>query len=351
MRFIDLARHGGCSHKAPASELKGLLGSLREKFGSDLFQSLASDFPDTGTFFVGELELQSTIDIVLPMVHSPSHFGEIALIHSISDLHAAFAKPMFVLCSLGVPKSLKVDHPTIQDMLGAAARQVQSEGAVLIGGHTMAEQEDLYLGFACIGQSLTRKTVPARKGDCILLTKKLGTSIATLRWKSEEANENQHADVLVGMRTSNKFASEIFSRHSISACTDVTGYGLLGHLHNILNKCGVAAQLNAEKLPIYDSVRSVDFPEQSRLYWSNREYASTFARVPDKMSGSLERSLFDSQVSGGLLAIVKKNDCSKILSELSQKNVPATCIGHIGEGESGSITVDMALSYSKKQSA
>lgn len=343
MRFIDLASHGGCSKKGPATQVRNLLQRVQREYSDTHLELVSQNFPDCGSYQNGEL-LLSTIDIVLPMTLSPIDFGKITVCHTLSDLYASGGLPMFALCVLGVPGGMAADADVVVEVMGAASGQLNSEGAVLVGGHTMTEQEDFYLGFSAVGRpigSAAFAQASASDGDAIILTKPLGTSIATARWKLGHADEIEHADVIEGMKRSNRLAAMSLSKFGVHACTDVTGYGLVGHLFNILTASGTSAEIEASSICPYPSVRGVHSPEVSSQFWYNKDYTARYFKSVSPTSPLLDALLFDSQVSGGLLACVAGDEAEDVIAALKSSGDEAFKIGTVRAGLAGQI--DLAI--------
>jgi selenide, water dikinase len=340
MRFIDLAAHAGCSKKGAAKEIRDLLSAVHDASSGKQLEFVSKHFPDCGTYVVNGQTFLSTVDIVLPMTLSATDFGKIAVCHVLSDLYASGGIPLFALCILGVPSGMSASSDEAIQVMTAAVEALSSENVLLVGGHTMTDQQDFYLGFAAIGQPICE--IPfdqghAQTGDVLVLTKPLGTSIATLRWKLEEASEAEHRDVIDGMLQSNREAANIIAKHKVHACTDVTGYGLLGHLYNILNASGIAARINVSKLPRYKSIAGVSNPDQSRQAIHNVDYIRPHLKLSFQLSSLDEALLFDSQVSGGLLFCTNRADAMQICKEFRQAGLTSTCVGEIVEGPAGEI--------------
>jgi selenide,water dikinase len=338
-RFIDLALHGGCSKKGPAKEIRNLLKKVQDSYSGSHLELISKNFPDTGIYSNGQT-LLSTVDIVLPMTLSPFDFGKITVCHVLNDLYASGGMPLFALCILGVPSNMHADSDEAVNVLTAAAEQLSNEKTLLVGGHTMVDQEDFYLGFSAVGTligSAPFGQAQAKPGDRLILTKPLGTSVATLRWKMGEASETDHADVIEGMLHSNREAALFLSKYDIHACTDVTGYGLLGHLYNILFASGVAARIQSSQIPCYPSVAGIPKPEFSRQAIYNSDYVSEGLKRSVDLTPLAEALLFDSQVSGGLLISVQADDAEIISKGLRATGYSPTMIGEICKGNAGAI--------------
>lgn len=339
MRFIDLAGDGGCSKKAPAREVRELLDLVQARFPGANLDIISRDFPDCGAFEVIGLTMLSTVDIVLPMTLSPADFGRITACHVLSDLYASAAKPLFALCILGVPRGMSASSSEAVQSLSAAAEKLSVEGVALVGGHTMTDQEDFYLGFAAVGVNSTKRPprLPAQVGDSLILTKPLGTGIATLRWKLEEATEEEHRDVIGGMSQSNAEAARVLEGYDVRGCTDVTGYGLLGHLYNLLYAGGVGAKVKTGAIPVYGSLVGIRKSYQSRQAAHNIEYVKDSLIYRSTPGLLLESLLFDSQVSGGLLLSVPSSQAEALVQSLRGVGYSPAVIGEVGSAESGTI--------------
>ena len=204
----------------------------------------------------------------------------------------------------------------------------------------MTEQQDFYLGFAAVGRLIGDAPLgqtKAKPGDVLILTKPLGTSIATLRWKLEDAIAAEHRDVIEGMLQSNWVASNILVASNVQTCTDVTGYGLLGHLYNILKASSVAATIAVSRLPFYQSLAGVLNPDHSRLAISNFDYVRPHLKRSVQLNSFQEALLFDSQVSGGLLFCAHPNDVAKICRQLQDAGFSPSRIGEVRDGVTGEI--------------
>jgi selenide,water dikinase len=341
IRFIDLAAHGGCSKKAPAQEVRKLLNAVQGAYSGAHLELISKNFPDSGVCPINGKVLLSTIDVVLPMTPSATDFGKITVNHVLNDLYASGGLPLFALCILGLPSVIRNAEADVQvHMMTAAVEQLAAENALLVGGHTMADQEDLYLGFAAVGLPIGSKPfvqAEAIPGDVLILTKPLGTSIATMRWKSGQASDSEHGDVINGMLQSNRDAAIFLANHKLKACTDVTGYGFLGHLYNILFASGVAARINVSKIPHFQSLSDISHPDQTRQAQFNSEYVRVGLKPSVALTPLLDALLFDSQVSGGLLICVAPDDAEKISDGLRDIGYLPSTVGQVCAGGAGGI--------------
>ena len=342
MRFIDLAHDGGCSKKAPALEIRGLLEAIGNTPAGALFRDMSKELPDCGVYVDGNATFLSSIDVVLPMTLAAHDFGKITVLHVLSDLYASGGLPKFALCLLGLPTGMSAAAPEAVSALTGAIEQLSTEGAVLIGGHTMTDQADFYMGFAAFGGLINGggfRRRQSRIGDRLIMTKALGTSVAVGRWKFDDATEADHDDVLQGMLQSNRAAAELLSGLPVSSCTDITGYGFLGHLYNIMYASEISCRVFASKVPIYESVRAISAPTLSAQAMHNIEYALPHLKIKAAMGPLREALFFDSQVSGGLLISVPADLADATVNGLAERGVPASVVGDVCAGPPGGIMI------------
>lgn len=181
----------------------------------------------------------------------------------------------------------------------------------------------------------------AHIGDRLVLTKPLGTSVATLHWKINNAAVEDFGDVVAGMRESNATASDLLRAAQVQACTDVTGYGLAGHLHNLLVGSGVAARISLNDLPRYRSTtdRIPTDSEGTRLLHANEDYVTGYCELPTVMDPAMRLYLFDAQVSGGLVAAVPEADLDALQRAADDAGQSLWNIGVITDGRAGEIAV------------
>jgi selenide, water dikinase len=342
LRFIDLAVHGGCSKKLGGSELKDLLSDL--VFSDEVNSTAFKGWLDYGHYHRGNEVIISNVDIILPMVIDPSDFGEIAVAHVLSDIYTAGAKPLFGLNILGISYSINGDTDDVKLMLKAAAKKLGSIDALLVGGHTIGQQQEFYYGLAIVGivdeNSLIQNS-KAKIGDKLVLTKPLGTSIASKLWKEDHFRHNEFQDVLVGMKQLNDIASTEMVKLKANACTDITGFGFLCHTHNLLRASGVSATININDLPIYESV--IDFDMEScrtMIFDKNKEFVSGYVNTQKvELTNLLETIIYDAQVSGGLLVSLPQESANSYTTELKAKGIDARIVGEIVDSKAGHITL------------
>ncbi|MEC5397363.1 selenide, water dikinase SelD [Uliginosibacterium sp. H1] len=329
-RFLDWASHGGCSNKACVSDLRQLL-TIMGNHGNDYLRQDSSRMRDAASFSLPSNNVVATIDVVLPYVPSVVHFARIAVNHILNDIYATHGVPAFALALLGIPKGMDGNNPIVAELMLSAQEALRDEGALLVGGHTMAHQEDLYLGLSVVGTAASMpNTAPLSQGDILILTKRLGTSVASVLWRTEPMLENDFEDVIHGMLRSNRITSSILRNFGIQECTDVSGFGLARAAHSLTNRLRCSAKIYVEKLPIYASIEQHLKEElTTRQYLYNCEDAAGFSINMERVDDAKKCILFDSQMSGGMLFACPRHLADKLVTQILEDGDEATAIGEI----------------------
>jgi selenide,water dikinase len=345
-RFLDLSLHGGCSKKVGGKDLQRLLSDSEDSATENPFSDIKG-WMDFGLYYREDRPdeaLISNVDIVLPMVPEPADFGEIVVAHVLSDIYTSGAKPLFGLNILGVQQNINLSSNgnDIKSMLAGAAQKLKSAGARLVGGHSIGNQSDLYYGLAAFGVIKKDSLITnrgAKTGDALVLTKPLGTSIASKLWKRDHHRKDEFQDVLEGMKQLNDIAAEEMLQCEAHACTDITGFGLLGHTHNLLRASGVACVINVERLPIYDSVQDFGGAEcETMIFDKNKDYVGEYIDDTNAdLNPLIQDVIYDAQVSGGLLVSLSADKADEYVGRLSKRGITASIIGKVVEGEMGHI--------------
>lgn len=279
-----------------------------------------------------DLALVQTLDFFTPIVDDPYLFGQIAAANSLSDVYAMGGTPITAMNIVAVPTD-EISLEDINLILKGGADKVAEAGAVLAGGHTVKNPEPLY------GLSVTGTVHPDRVisnqggkvGDHLLLTKPLGTGIIGTAIKRGLAGEELIAAATLCMTTLNTPGTPVAQAGLTRAGTDVTGFGLLGHLSHLCRESSVSAQLDADAIPIIDElvldlIREDCVPGGSR---KNLELAEVFTRFGDSISPEMRILLADAQTSGGLLLAVAPENLAEARRILQENG--ALCVVDIGE--------------------
>ena len=250
-----------------------------------------------------ELHLVQTVDFFPPIVDDPFAFGQIAAANALSDVYAVGGRPLTALCLVGFPSKV-LPLEVLEAILAGAARTCAQADCTIVGGHTIEDAEPKF-GLAVTGVVDPNRAVlnsGARPGDDILLTKAIGTGIVANAIKQlGRRSPGAIAEAMASMTALNRTAAEWMFDAGATAATDVTGFGLLAHLHNLLTASGCAATLRADAVPVFESARALlaagHVPGGSRR---NLEAAAAYADFSPALSADTRLLLADAQTSGGL---------------------------------------------------
>jgi selenide, water dikinase len=297
---------------------------------------------DAGVYRIThEIALVQTVDFFTPIVDDPYDFGAIAAANALSDIYAMGAKPLTALNLLAFPKDGPME--ILGEIMRGGAEKAQEAGVSIIGGHSIDDKEPKY-GMAVTGIVHPQKMAlkgGARAGDKIVLTKPLGTGIISTAIKVGKAGADMIAAAVLNMKTLNKAASEAMIEVNARGATDITGFGLLGHLHEMMLVSGVSARLSLSAVPFIDGVRELArtcVPAGTR---SNLRYVGDKMTWADSITEDEKLMLADAQTSGGLLIAVSPDKLDALLKGLSARGVKTRAvIGEVMAGEAGRITVE-----------
>ncbi len=286
----------------------------------------------------------ATVDFFTPIVDDPYDFGRIAAANAFSDLYAMGATPLFALNLVGWPRD-KLPYDLLGEVLRGGADIAQEAGAFVLGGHSVDDPEPKY-GMVAIGEAHPNRIVTlarARAGDALVLTKPIGTGVLSTALKRDLATAEDLAPAVQSMTTLNAGAARAMRviGDDVHAATDVTGFGLLGHLHNMLVASGLAAELDAASVPLLpmalELAGSGAIPGGTRR---NREALAEHVKLGAEIPEPLRVLLFDAQTSGGLLIAVAANRVDGLLAALEREATPAAVrIGRLTRGTPGTIAV------------
>lgn len=335
IKLTKLANCAGCGAKVGAGTLARLLDGLPVHADSNLLVGFDKS-DDAAVYRVSdELALVQTVDFFPPIADDPFLFGQIAAVNALSDVYAMGGEPRIALNLLCVPKSMP--DSAVHDLLRGGYSKVYEAGAVIAGGHSILDEEPKYglcvTGFVHPNRILTN--AGAQPGDVLFLTKPLGAGILTTAAKADLCPPDVLKAVYARMTTLNRAARDAMVQFRVHACTDVTGFGLLGHALEMAQGSGVQIKLNISALPIppeaLELARMGILPEGM---YRNRKYAEPFV-LADGIPLEIQDALYDPQTSGGLLIAVHPNDADA-LTETLQKTVPDACrIGTVSEYSNG----------------
>lgn len=285
----------------------------------------------------------NTVDFITPPVDDPYWFGQISAANSISDVYSMGGKPLTALNVVMYPSS-HLDMGILKEILRGGNDKVVEAGACLVGGHTVDDNEPKY-GLCVNGVVHPEKILTnagAKPGDGLVLTKPLGSGVLfnAVRAKKYSYRELENK-VLPVIASLNKAAIEHALHYDVNACTDVTGFGILGHLFEMVNGSGVHGVLNYQSLPFYSG--ALDMYKKGQTTGSNganRDLVARYSlRLESELSRHEEELLYDPQTSGGLLLSLPKDQASQLVEDLNQSGVKeAVLVGEI-TADSPGVTV------------
>jgi selenide,water dikinase len=286
---------------------------------------------DAGVFRLRpDLAIVNTVDFFTPIVDDPYTFGQISATNSLSDVYAMGGDPKTCLNLVCFPKG-KMEIEILGEILKGGADKVKESGAVIIGGHSIIDEEIKY-GLAVTGTIHPDKiyrNVGVQEGDALILTKPLGTGIITTALKKGKAAEESVDQAVRSMTTLNATASNVMRKFAVHACSDVTGFGILGHGLGMACGSGVTLVIESAKLPLlHDATHLAEKGYITGGCKRNREYLQDKISIEKIREGLIEVAL-DPQTSGGLLIAVAKRHVSQLLEELKSSGVEAaTQVGY-----------------------
>jgi selenide,water dikinase len=296
-----------------------------------------------------DLALVQTVDFFTPVVDDPYLFGQIAAANALSDVYTMGATPITALNIISYPCRMGMERLAL--ILRGGLDKVKEAGAVIIGGHSIDDTEPKY-GLAVTGLVEPRKMITnqgAKPGQKIVLTKKLGTGIIVNMRKLSSGlkgrirglhplSEAVFLESIESMTTLNARAAELMLKFGCTACTDVTGFGLLGHAKNVAEASGVALEIRAGQVPRFDGVWEVAIEGTAGGSRRNREYVEGVVQR-DHLVTEQDLCLFsDAQTSGGLLMTVDADKAEPLISALKAQGHPAAAIiGEVHDGPAGTI--------------
>jgi selenide, water dikinase len=332
IKLTDLASCGGCAAKYSAARLEELLAGFVPVEAENLLVGLAPADDAAVYRLDDERALIFTLDFFPPVVDDPGDYGAIAATNALNDVFAMGGTPLLALSIAAFPEELPVEM--LASIFAAADAQVRAAGGLLAGGHTIRDAEPKY-GLAVVGTVRPDGIWPkngARPGDALFVTKPLGTGLVMTGHKRGLAGAMQLERAVHWMRTLNKDAAEALRPFEPNAVTDVTGFGLLGHAHEMADRSGVRFRLESERFPAIDGaldlarkgVRTSGDPR-------NREFAGRHVSH-DGLSETLEALAYDPQTAGGLLVSLPSDRGPALEGEFSARRLFLRRIGRVEEG-------------------
>jgi len=339
-RLTALVPAGGCARKLPAEDLAALLAQLAP-LPHPWVDSQVGPLDDAAILNPASgAPLVFTVDFITPVVDDPESFGAIAAANALSDVYAMGGEPRVALAVAGVPPSGLREGAMARIFRGGRDKAAEA-GCAIAGGHTIVDPELKY-GLAVLGTLEGGRSLAhphARPGDRLVLTKPLGVGVASQALKKGSLAADELAAAVALMTTLNRGAKDAALAAGAHAATDVTGFGLLGHLHHLLLGAKLAARISSQAAPLLPFARRLALADVcSGGSRRNLEAAQAWTRFDPALDDAQRLLLCDAQTSGGLLLAVPPEREALLLAELERRGAPvAAPIGELLEGSPGEI--------------
>ncbi len=298
---------------------------------------------DAGVYkFNDELAIIQTVDFFTPIVDDPYMFGQIAVANALSDVYAMGGRPLTAMNIVCFPTE-KMDISILKDILKGGIDKMIEAGVTLVGGHSIDDTELKY-GLSVTGTVQPKRLLTnsgARVGDKLILTKPLGTGIINTAIKAGFAEEKIIIRVTESMATLNNKASESMQEVKIHACTDITGFGFLGHTIQLAQNSRIGISINAAAIPVFSE--AIEFANQGLIpggLHRNKDFYSPNVIIASELPLPVQDILYDPQTSGGLLICVAPGKAGRLLNKLKQAGIKeATIIGEVVSEPEGKVVV------------
>jgi len=309
--------------------LSGLLSNLPSVEDKNLIVGFEKS-DDAAVYKVSEdLALIQTLDFFMPMVEDPYIFGQVAAANSLSDVYAMGGEPKTAMNIVCFPEKLDID--ILGEILRGGAEKIAEAGAVLSGGHTVHDDGIKY-GLSVTGFVHPEKVMKnhgSREGDVLILTKPIGTGIISTAYKVGEASQRAIDEMIVNMTTLNKYSMDIIKKYPVTACTDITGFGFLGHAYEMADASGVTYDLHRDFIPYIKEAK--EYAQEFYITGGgqkNRVFAEKYVDMGDTPFW-MQEVMFDPQTSGGLLFSIEEKYAGELLEELNELEIKSAIVGMV----------------------
>ncbi|MFB6468507.1 selenide, water dikinase SelD [Cytobacillus sp. Hz8] len=342
IKLTSLSSKGGCGCKIGPADLAQVLRNLPQATPDPNLLVGLDTSDDAGVYrLTDDLAIVQTVDFFTPIVDDPYAFGQVAAANAISDIYAMGGKPLTALNIVAFPIST-LDKAILTEILRGAGDKLKEAGVTLVGGHSIDDKEPKF-GLAVTGTvhpERVRTNAGAKPGDKLILTKPIGVGISTTAIKHDRLTEEEITGVTKVMSTLNKIASETMASFDVHSCTDVTGFGLLGHASEMAKGSHTGLKIYNNQVPKLPRLRELaeagSVPGGTKNNFAHLQGDVTF---PDSLDQIDQWILCDAVTSGGLLISISDNEANQLLTDLQNAGVPAAIIGEVTEENQGHIIV------------
>lgn len=309
--------------KLAPRDLAQVLSKLpKQNFTKDVLVGFETS-DDAGVFKLNEeTALVQTVDFFTPVADEPEFYGRIAAVNSLNDIYAMGGTPLTALSIVCYPQ--KGNWDVLGEILAGGQKALNEENVVVLGGHSVDDQE-IKFGYSVTGIINPNKIIKnsgAKNGDVLILTKPIGTGVINTAVKFEKASEKTLNAALKTMTKSAREASKAMQEIGVSSCTDITGFGLLGHAYEMAKASNVTLKIEFEKVPLLPDV--LELIEQKMLTRgdkNNRDYVGETIKFESNVTKEMQSALFDPQTAGGLLISLAEDKAERFLTEVGEAKV------------------------------
>ena len=297
---------------------------------------------DAGVYkLTEELAIINTLDFFPPIIDDPYTFGQIAAVNALSDVYAMGGAPRLAMNIVAFPAGL--DLSILEEIINGSMNKLSEAGVLLVGGHSIEDKEIKY-GLSVTGLVHPKRVITnagAKPGDMLILTKPIGVGVITTALKRRKIEPDEVKDAIDSMKALNDKASLIMQEVGVNACTDITGFGLLGHAMEMAEASNMAMTFKVKEIPFFPKAvelvkKSANHPKTIK---SNKEYLANKIRIADDIKPEYENLLHDPQTSGGLLISVSPEKFQNLLERLSIAGVQASVVGEVTKKRDGAVII------------
>jgi selenide,water dikinase len=343
-RLTSLSHGAGCACKLPLATLERLMASVGQGLGGAADANLlvgAAEGDDAAVLRLDdERALVLTTDFFTPIVDDPRDWGRIAAANALSDVYAMGGRPLIALNLTAWPAALPVE--LLAEVLRGGAEVAAQAGCPVVGGHSVDDPEPKY-GLAVVGLADPARLLTiarARPGNRLVLTKPIGTGVVATAVKRGDPDPAAVAAAVAAMTALNRDAAEAALAAGVEAATDVTGFGLLGHLHRMLRASGVAGEVDAARVPFLpDAAELAAAGFVSGGTRNNEAFLGEHVELEAGLPPVVATLLHDAQTSGGLLLSVAPDRLGGLVTDLRERGIEPAVVGRVLEGPAGRIKV------------
>lgn len=329
--LLTTIEYGGCSAKLPAGELSKLLSCIPLMRDSNIMVDIDSH-DDAGVYRLNDsTALIVTTDFFPPVCSDPFTFGEIAVANSLSDVYAMGGKPLLVL-NLNMFPSKNIPLEVLRDILMGGQSKINESGAFTMGGHTIDDDVPKY-GLAVVGTVEPDKLISNAGvcvGDLLILTKPLGIGVMIAAHRLGIDEDEPYNVAINQMKLLNRYAAETMSNFDVKGATDITGFGLMGHILGMCKASNVTIEIDSNSIPVIPTtLEHLDDGCVPGAVFRNMEYTSDDIEYGNELSMQYKLIAHDPQTSGGLLISVSADNANQLLEELKLRHPYSAIIGKV----------------------